>query len=695
MKQTFFYLLFACSFLYSQESLNMDLVSNLSYPQGTNDIWGYADGSNEYALVGTVTGFSVVDVSDPSDPYELFFIEGSSSTWRDIKNWGKYAYVTTEASDGLLIVDLSDLTGQTYVYTDEFFTTSHNIYIDENGYAYIFGTDTGNGGAIILDLTEDPMNPTLAGVFDDYYLHDGMVRGDTLWGSAIYAGVFSIIDVSDKSSPVIMSSYPTSCNFTHNAWISDDNNYLFTTDEQAGCYVGAYDVSDIYDIQEIDLIQEWTGDGAMGSQENVIPHNTHVFGDYLVTSYYTSGVTVIDASDPFNLIEVAYYDTSPMSGGNFDGCWGAYPYLPSGLILATDQQEGLFVLHTPYGNYEGLGCTDSNASNYDSTAIINDGSCVFIGCTDSNAENYNPSANEDDGSCEYFCDNFDIAIPICENNIIINYGETALLNCEGSSLMFFDADNNILSIGSNTYTTDPLYEDTSFLVSTEEVVETSTINTGAFEHEGQGQNGDYSGTIYNGGLLFDCFQTFNLNSLKVYTDYPGERTIELRSYNGSLIEELLVNIPQTDNNGYVIDLDWEVVPGNQYLITTNTQMNNDNFGDNNPMLKRTTGGLPDFPYTVNNVLEITEGYYSQGNGDNGSSPDYYYYFYDWEVSYDRTCISDTQLINVTIPNIDLDENKSNKSIIKIIDVLGRDTQNKSLCIKIYSDGSVEKRFTLK
>ena len=695
MKQTFFYLLFACSFLYSQESLNMDLVSNLSYSQGTNDIWGYADGSNEYALVGTVTGFSVVDVSDPSDPYEIFFIEGSSSTWRDIKNWGKYAYVTTEASDGLLIVDLSDLTGQTYVYTDEFFTTSHNIYIDENGYAYIFGTDTGNGGAIILDLTEDPMNPTLVGVFDDYYLHDGMVRGDTLWGSAIYAGVFSIIDVSDKTSPVIMSSYPTSCNFTHNAWISDDNNYLFTTDEQAGCYVGAYDVSDIYDIQEIDLIQEWTGDGAMGSQENVIPHNTHVFGDYLVTSYYTSGVTVIDASDPFNLIEVAYYDTSPMSGGNFDGCWGAYPYLPSGLILATDQQEGLFVLHTPYGNYEGLGCTDSNASNYDSTAIINDGSCVFIGCTDSNAENFNPSANEDDGSCEYFCDNFDISIPTCENNIIINYGETALLNCEGSSLIFLDADNNILSIGSNTYTTDPLYEDTSFLVSTEEVVETSTINTGEFEHEGQGQNADYSGTIYNGGLLFDCFQTFNLNSLKVYTDYPGERTIELRSYNGSLIEELLVNIPQTDSNGFVIDLDWEVVPGNQYLITTNTQMNNDNFGDNNPMLKRTTGGLPDFPFTVNNVLEITEGYYSQGNGDSGSSPDYYYYFYDWEVSYDRTCISDTQLINVTIANIDLDENKSNKSIIKIIDVLGRDTQKKSLCIKIYSDGSVEKRFTLK
>ena len=176
----------------------MDLVGQFSFPQGTNDIWGYADGSTEYALVGLTNGFSVVDITDPSNPSELFFISGSNSIWRDVKTWGKYAYVTTEAEDGLLIVDLSDETGQTYVYTEEFFTTSHNIYIDENGYAYIFGADTGNGGAVILDLTNDPMNPTLAGIFDNNYLHDGMVRGDTLWGSAIYLGDFQVIDVSDK-----------------------------------------------------------------------------------------------------------------------------------------------------------------------------------------------------------------------------------------------------------------------------------------------------------------------------------------------------------------------------------------------------------------------------------------------------------------------------------------------------------------
>ena len=50
------------------------------------------------------------------------------------------------------------------------------------------------------------------------------------------------------------------------------------------------------------------------------------------------------------------------------------------------------------------GCTDATMFNYDSTAIVDDGSCVaFIyGCTDVTAVfNYNASANTDDGSCCY------------------------------------------------------------------------------------------------------------------------------------------------------------------------------------------------------------------------------------------------------------------------------------------------------
>ena len=55
------------------------------------------------------------------------------------------------------------------------------------------------------------------------------------------------------------------------------------------------------------------------------------------------------------------------------------------------------------------GCTDSSATNYDSNAQVNDGSCQYPtpqpakvrGCTDSTATNYNPSAEIDDNSCKY------------------------------------------------------------------------------------------------------------------------------------------------------------------------------------------------------------------------------------------------------------------------------------------------------
>ena len=83
--------------------------------------------------------------------------------------------------------------------------------------------------------------------------------------------------------------------------------------------------------------------------QNVIPHNTFVYGNFLVTSYYRDGVVIHDATYPSNLIEVGNYDTAPsMSGDGFNGCWGVYPYLPSGLIIASDIEEGLFILGPTY-----------------------------------------------------------------------------------------------------------------------------------------------------------------------------------------------------------------------------------------------------------------------------------------------------------------------------------------------------------
>jgi hypothetical protein len=45
------------------------------------------------------------------------------------------------------------------------------------------------------------------------------------------------------------------------------------------------------------------------------------------------------------------------------------------------------------------GCTDSLAVNYNSTATIENGGCLFTGCTDNSAMNYDVNASIDDSSC--------------------------------------------------------------------------------------------------------------------------------------------------------------------------------------------------------------------------------------------------------------------------------------------------------
>ncbi|MFT5859958.1 MAG: choice-of-anchor B domain-containing protein [Flavobacteriaceae bacterium] len=338
--------------LMANAQLNLNLLSNYTYPPARgecSDIWGHVDAlGNEYAIVGNNNGTSIVDISDPTNPIEVFFTSGPSSIWRDIKVWGDVAYITNETSGGLKIIDMSSLPG-TILPTDVYsyggsaflFDTAHDFYVDENGKGYVIGADNGEGGAIILDLVTDPLAPLELGRYNDYYLHDAFVRGDTLWGGAINDGFFVVVDVSNPATTVTMATQFTPNTFTHNCWLSDDGDFLFTTDEISGAFIGSYDVSDLANIIPLDEIQSSPGNG-------VIPHNTFVRGDFVVTSYYRDGITIHDVANASNMIEVGNYDTSPLSGDGFNGLWGVYPYLPSGNIIGSDIEGGLFVWGATY-----------------------------------------------------------------------------------------------------------------------------------------------------------------------------------------------------------------------------------------------------------------------------------------------------------------------------------------------------------
>lgn len=338
---------------FSQSPLNVELVGNFTYDHQTNDIWGWVDDEGtEYALTGTVRGLSIISLEDPANPVEIDFIQGTTNTWRDIKTWEHYAYVSTEASDGILIADLSTIPNDTVAYhfiKPEFpgienpLRKAHNIYIDERGLLYVSGSNLNNGGVMVLDLNEDPWNPEPLGAASDAYSHDVYARNGVMYSSEIYGGNLSLYQVDTPIVSMFLGQTKTPFEFTHNSWPSDNDSVVFTTDERSNAWVASYDISDYDNITELDRYKP-----AFTAGEGVIPHNVHVFNDFLVISYYTDGCIIVDAARPDNLIEVGNYDTYLEKHVGFSGVWGAYPFLPSGNVLVTDRGNGLFILEPNY-----------------------------------------------------------------------------------------------------------------------------------------------------------------------------------------------------------------------------------------------------------------------------------------------------------------------------------------------------------
>ncbi len=344
IKSLLFLCLLTCLALPAKAQLGVAFLGQLNYTAELNDIWGYVDGNGrEYALVGLTNGVSIVDLFDPANPTQIHFIPGVNSIWRDLKTFGTFAYVSNETANGTLIIDLSGLPGS-IVFKDTVLAgvnTAHNVWIADDQ-LYLIGTNNFNGGIARFSLGPDPWRPQFAGAYTERYVHDVFVRNDTAFSAEISAGFLTIIDWTNPSNPLVLSSTDYLNSFTHNTWLNDAGDACFTTDEIPEGFVYSWDVSDPVNPVQLDGIRSSL------SQGRAIPHNVHVFNDYLVTSYYRDGVQIVDASRPWNLVEVAHFDTNPLEDDGFNGAWGAYPFLPSGRILISDIEEGLFVLQPTY-----------------------------------------------------------------------------------------------------------------------------------------------------------------------------------------------------------------------------------------------------------------------------------------------------------------------------------------------------------
>lgn len=351
-----------------------DLLARISISamgaQAGNDIWGWTDTSTgkEYALMGLDNGTAFIDISDDVTPVYLGKLPTATtaSPWRDVKVYGEYAYIVSEANDhGVQVFDLKKLRSvtnapQTFSADGSYsgLGNAHNIVINEqSGFAYPVGTNTNdefNGGVHFLNL-QNPLDPILVGGWGvNGYTHDAQVVSyngpdENYLGAELFIGANEdqvvVVDITNKEAPVTLSTVPyPNIGYTHQGWFTEDQRYFILGDELDEINQGFRTRTLIFDMTDLEnpiLHHTYSG------PTNAIDHNGYVLGDEFFLANYTAGVRVLDISGIADrtVTEKAFFDTYPSNDNTeFSGVWSVYPYFESGKIIVSDIDNGFFII---------------------------------------------------------------------------------------------------------------------------------------------------------------------------------------------------------------------------------------------------------------------------------------------------------------------------------------------------------------
>jgi PKD repeat protein len=126
----------------------------------------------------------------------------------------------------------------------------------------------------------------------------------------------------------------------------------------------------------------------------------------------------------------------------------------------------------------------------------------------------------------------------------------------------------------------------------------TTIGSGLF----------YAGTTTH-HMLFDCYQNLKLQSVKVFAKTTANRQIQLLDAGNNILKDTVINILQGESR---VQLNFNIQAGYNYKLVC--------VGANN-LYRNSTGAI--YPYRIDGYISI--------NGNSFNNPNYYYFFYNWEI----------------------------------------------------------------
>lgn len=350
------------------QSYNINLISRIDPNLGDQAVdgrrysgcWGWYQTSKnkEYAISGTSNGTYFIDVTVAASPSVSAFVQGmQQSTYREMKTYQNYCYIVSDESGNskFQIVDMQYLPDSVkVVYSDStYFKRGHTIWIDQDKmYIGAMLDDSLNFSPMALFSLATPTAPVLLRLLQQdipsiNYVHDMYVRNDTIFASCADQGLYVFKYNSAQNKFIQLGSYTNypAHGYNHSSTLTKDSKYLVFCDEvPGGLPVHFVDVQNLGNIQPIVDFHP---------MPKTTPHNPFMVGDFAVISSYQDGLFIYDVSQPNSVSLAGYFDTYPQGGVSWNnnygttdyrGNWGAYPFLPSGIIIANDMQNGVFIL---------------------------------------------------------------------------------------------------------------------------------------------------------------------------------------------------------------------------------------------------------------------------------------------------------------------------------------------------------------
>jgi choice-of-anchor B domain-containing protein len=328
-----------------------------------NSCYGYTSPSGrEYAIVGLSTGTSFVEITQPGNPVIVAHINGPTSLWRDVRTYSTYCYAVSEGGGGIQVMNMANIDSGVVTLVgavdDDTAHSTHTVAVNAAS-GYLYRSGGGGQGIRIYDLNPNPAVPTRVGTWSDRYSHEVSVFSFTTGPAAgkeiayvcgglnngyTSTGVY-VVDVTNHAAPVQLQyvTYPNA-QYCHQCWPSPDKQLLYVDDELDDQNLGINSVTRVLSLAN-PLAPVYTGTFSNGG--TTTDHNQYTEGRRIYQANYRSGLRVKSTSNPGTPtapVEIAYFDTWPEDNTNeFNGLWNNYPYFPSGVVIGSDIEKGLFV----------------------------------------------------------------------------------------------------------------------------------------------------------------------------------------------------------------------------------------------------------------------------------------------------------------------------------------------------------------